>query len=204
MSRKLYTQNILRKYVQGITGRPTLQLQIKELTSSLFKGRKENYPQYNSARTHQGKQMELSKLHTFPQYSVPVVKYNRNGFRPRFRQLIYTGTAAYLVEKAKIKQRVSVSNLSDNFLILHVQCEDIKQKVGCCDYLFEALTKLSAGQQVRPVFNSLLLYLAEGIVDFESDQETMIYRAKNGHLMVGSLKLKDCVAIQFSNEPIHL
>lgn len=90
---------------------------------------------------------------------------------------------------------VSVSTLSDNFLILHVQCEDIKQKVGCpknlfidvhkcilfyyalyqlfsewnrtrkcafpllhflfaqgdlvlqCDYLFEALTKLSAGQQ---------------------------------------------------------
>lgn len=104
------------------------------------------------------------------QYSVPVVKYDRNGFRPRLRQLIFTLEAAYLVEEAKIKQRmdygslrgeqaadrafrrqvvdqnsfkgsiipdffppragVSVSNLSDNFLILHVSCDDIKQKVA--------------------------------------------------------------------------
>jgi myosin-1 len=40
-----------------------------------------------------------------------VVKYDRNGFRPRFRQLIYTGSAAYLVEEAKIKQRVEFNNL---------------------------------------------------------------------------------------------
>uniref|UniRef100_A0A3Q1CG99 Myosin IHb n=1 Tax=Amphiprion ocellaris TaxID=80972 RepID=A0A3Q1CG99_AMPOC len=89
-----------------------------------------------------------------PQYSVPVVKYDRNGFRPRLRQLIFTQQAAYLVEEAKIKQRidysslrgVSVSNLSDNFLILHVTCDDINKKgdlVLQCDYLFEALTKLS-------------------------------------------------------------
>lgn len=97
------------------------------------------------------------------QYSVPVVKYDRNGFRPRLRQLIFTQEATYLVEEAKIKQRisysslkgqqrksirhcimtwrmvnvdefmrsgVSVSNLSDNFLILHVTCDDNKQKVG--------------------------------------------------------------------------
>lgn len=105
-----------------------------------------------------------------PQYSVPVVKYDRNGFRPRLRQLIFTQEAAYLVEEAKIKQRidynslkgkcvedvsagglvdmlptcyhtrlcfhtgVSVSNLSDNFLILHVTCDDIKQKVETGSY----------------------------------------------------------------------
>lgn len=93
-----------------------------------------------------------------------MVKYDRNGFRPRLRQLIFTQEAAYLVEEAKIKQRicynslkgqqrknpsgddkrgfsdidelmrsgVSVSNLSDNFLILHVTCDDNKQKVGLC------------------------------------------------------------------------
>lgn len=96
-----------------------------------------------------------------PQYSVPVVKYDRNGFRPRLRQLIFTQEAAYMVEEAKIKQRidysslkgdaiilghrrvlcdsgfkgdcrfvgVSVSNLSDNFFILHVACYDAKKKV---------------------------------------------------------------------------
>lgn len=40
------------------------------------------------------------------QYSVPVIKYNRNGFKPRPRQVILTQTAAYVVEEAKIKQRV--------------------------------------------------------------------------------------------------
>lgn len=45
------------------------------------------------------------------QYSVPVVKYDRNGFRPRLRQLIFTQEAAYLVEEAKIKQRISYSSL---------------------------------------------------------------------------------------------
>lgn len=40
------------------------------------------------------------------QYSVPVTKYNRNGFKPRPRQLVLTQTAAYVVDEAKIKQRV--------------------------------------------------------------------------------------------------
>lgn len=48
----------------------------------------------------------------FPyQYSVPVVKYDRNGFRPRLRQLIFTQEAAYLVEEAKIKQRIHFNSL---------------------------------------------------------------------------------------------
>lgn len=42
----------------------------------------------------------------FLQYSVPVIKYDRNGFKPRPRQLILTQTAAYVIEEAKIKQRV--------------------------------------------------------------------------------------------------
>lgn len=42
----------------------------------------------------------------FLQYSVPVIKYNRNGFKRRPRQLILTQTAAYVIEEAKIKQRV--------------------------------------------------------------------------------------------------
>lgn len=46
-----------------------------------------------------------------PQYSVPVVKYDRNGFRPRLRQLIFTLEAAYLVEEAKIKQRMDYGSL---------------------------------------------------------------------------------------------
>lgn len=91
------------------------------------------------------------------QYGVPVIKYHRNGFKPRARQLILTQTAAYMVEEAKVKQRVlytvlkgqdslvtccfllmlhvcvaagiSVSNLTDSIVVFHVTCEDPKQKV---------------------------------------------------------------------------
>lgn len=71
------------------------------------------------ARAHKGK-LNLSfslnafrHLHTVSQsqYSVPVVKYDRNGFRPRLRQLIFTQEAAYLVGENKIKQRISYSSL---------------------------------------------------------------------------------------------
>uniref|UniRef100_A0A8C9YLY2 Unconventional myosin-Ih-like n=1 Tax=Sander lucioperca TaxID=283035 RepID=A0A8C9YLY2_SANLU len=215
--KKLYIRHMVRKYVQGITPQRKAQLLLKAQTSSMFKGKKENYP-FSVCRpfmdTRIGKTAELLSLRTGDalgsfhhplqcfSYSVPVVKYDRNGFRPRLRQLIFTQEAAYLVEDAKIKQRidyislkgVSVSNLSDNFLILHVTCDDIKQKgdlVLQCDYLFEALTKLSliGNQQnsIKVVQGSVRFDIQpgrEGFVDFKSGQESMVYRAKNGHLMV--------------------
>lgn len=55
---------------------------------------------------------QLTVLYSvFLQYSVPVIKYDRNGFKPRPRQLILTQTAAYLIEEAKIKQRVLYTSL---------------------------------------------------------------------------------------------
>uniref|UniRef100_A0A8C2AZZ6 Myosin IHb n=1 Tax=Cyprinus carpio TaxID=7962 RepID=A0A8C2AZZ6_CYPCA len=134
------------------------------------------------------------------QYSVPVIKYDRNGFRPRFRQLIFTQAAAYLVEEAKIKQRVnysslkgvSVSDLSDNFLILHVTCDDTKQKVGVLLTEIDCLLYLT---RMHYTYTELLSFCSvrfdiqpgkEGFVDFKSSSESMVYRAKNGHLMVVS------------------
>ncbi|XP_038826851.1 unconventional myosin-Ih-like isoform X1 [Salvelinus namaycush] len=222
MLRKLYTRHMVRRYVQGIMTERKAQLQIKGLTSSIFKGTKENYPHsvgipFVDTRIRE-EDIHIKVYQMIRQerikYSVPVVKYDRNGFRPRFRQLIYTGSAAYLVEEAKIKQRVefnnlkgvSVSTLSDNFLILHVQCEDIKQKgdlVLQCDYLFEALTKLclvaNKHNFIKVVQGSVKFDIQpgrEGFVDFKSGQETMIYRAKNGHLMVESTQTKSRAMIQ--------
>lgn len=100
-----------------------------------------------------------------------MIKYDRNGFKPRPRQLVLTQTAAYVIEEAKIKQRVlytslkgedneiiyvsplgkytcqiyvslfdcfsgiSVSNLTDAIIVLHITCEDPKQKV-CMQEIF--------------------------------------------------------------------
>uniref|UniRef100_A0A671NYN6 Unconventional myosin-Ih-like n=1 Tax=Sinocyclocheilus anshuiensis TaxID=1608454 RepID=A0A671NYN6_9TELE len=208
--RKLHTRLLVRKYVRGISSQQKVQLQIKALTSDIFRGRKENYPQSISLCSffvYSGeKDINIKVLQQIcPEgikYSVPVIKYDRNGFRPRFRQLIFTQAAAYLVEEAKIKQRVnysslkgvSVSNLSDNFLILHVSCDDTKQKgdlVLQCSYLFEALTKLCVVTKnhslIKVVQGSVRFDIQpgkEGFVDFKSSSEAMVYRAKNGHLMV--------------------
>uniref|UniRef100_A0A4W4GSI7 Myosin IHb n=1 Tax=Electrophorus electricus TaxID=8005 RepID=A0A4W4GSI7_ELEEL len=181
------------------------QLRIKALTSDIFKGKKESYPQ-SVPQPFANTSVKIPRLVFFhPQYSVPVIKYDRNGFRPRYRVLIFTQKAAYLVEEAKIKQRVeytslkgvSVSNLSDDFLILHVTCEDIKQKgdlVLQCNYLFEALTQLCVVMKnrnlVKVVQGSVRFDIQpgrEGVVDFKSSSEFMVYRAKNGHLMVVSV-----------------
>ncbi|XP_061553964.1 unconventional myosin-Ih isoform X2 [Phycodurus eques] len=127
-----------------------------------------------------------------PEYGVPAVKYDRNGFRPRPRQLVFTRDAAHLLDEAKIKQTirygslkgVSVSNLSDNFLIVHVTCDDIEQKgdpVLQCDFLFEALTKLSAivdkRDLIRVVRGSVRFDIQpgrEGFVDSSTGPKTDI------------------------------
>ncbi|XP_035464320.2 unconventional myosin-Ih isoform X1 [Scophthalmus maximus] len=214
--KQIYIRLMVKKYVRGITPQRKAQLLLKLQTSSMFKGKKENYP-FSVCRPFLDTRISIEDinikvlqmiLHEQVKYSVPVVKYDRNGFRPRLRQLIFSLEAAYLVEEAKIKQRidysflkgVSVSNLSDNFLILHVTCDDTKKKgdlVLQCDYLFEALTKLCviANKQncFKVVQGSIRFDIQpgrEGFVDFKSGQESIVYRAKNGHLTVESTRTK--------------
>lgn len=45
------------------------------------------------------------------QYGVPVIKYDRRGFKMRQRKLIFTQKAAYVVELAKIKQKIEYPTL---------------------------------------------------------------------------------------------
>ncbi|KAJ8393918.1 hypothetical protein AAFF_G00054510 [Aldrovandia affinis] len=213
---KLYSRHLVRQYVRNITTQRKAQLQLKAVASSLFKGKKESYPQsvprpfIDTRIGEQDINMKVLQMirHERIKYSAPVVKYDRNGFRPRVRLMVLTQAAVHVVEEAKVKQRVeysalkgvSVSNLSDNFLVLHVMCDDTKQKgdlVLQCDYLFESLTKLSmlANKHncIRVVQGSIKFDIQpgrEGFVDFSSGQESMIYRAKNGHLMVESTRAK--------------
>lgn len=65
------------------------------------------------------------------QYGVPVIKYNRNGFKPRPRQLVLTQTAAYVIEEAKIKQRVLYTFLKGQN---NTTCLSCHQECFCCDY----------------------------------------------------------------------
>uniref|UniRef100_A0A3Q2CCB6 TH1 domain-containing protein n=1 Tax=Cyprinodon variegatus TaxID=28743 RepID=A0A3Q2CCB6_CYPVA len=219
--RKLHYRLMVRRYVRGITPQRKAQLQLKIVTSSIFKDKKENYPQSVSQPfldTRISEQEINSRVlsmirNEHIKYSVPVIKYDRNGFKPRPRQLILTQTAAYVVEEAKVKQRVSysslkgisVSNLSDGIIVFHITCENPKQKgdlVIQCDHLYEFLTKLSiiANKQniIKVVQGSIKIEIQTGkesAVDFSRGQEPQVYKAKNGHLMVVSLDL--CSGLNF-------
>ncbi|XP_023199812.1 unconventional myosin-Ih-like isoform X2 [Xiphophorus maculatus] len=208
--RKLHYRLMVRKYVRGIPPQKKAQLQMKVVTSAIFKGKKENYPPsipqlfLDTRISEQEINIRVLSMIRNEQikYSVPVIKYDRNGFKPRPRQFILTKTAAYLVEEAKIKQRVSynslqgisVSSLSDGIIAIHITCEDPKQKgdlIIQCEHLYEFLTKLSiiANKQdaIKVVQGSIKIKIQSGkesSVDFTTGQEPMVYKAKNGHLMV--------------------
>ncbi|XP_071755900.1 unconventional myosin-Ih [Centroberyx gerrardi] len=214
--RKLHTRNMVRRYVRGITPQKKAQIQMKFITSSMFKGKKDSYPQsvaqpfVETRISEQDINMKVLQMirNERIKYSVPVIKYDRNGFKPRPRQLILTQTAAYVIDDAKIKQRVlytslkgiSISNLTDSIIVFHITCEDPKQKgdlVMQCDHLFEFLTKLSiiANKQgvIKVVQGSIKIEIQAGkesAVDFSTGQEPMVYKAKNGHLMVVSTRAR--------------
>ncbi|XP_031427045.1 unconventional myosin-Ih [Clupea harengus] len=214
--RTLHYRLMVRKYVRGITPQRKTQLTLKSITSAIFKGKKDSYPQ---SVAHPFLETRISEddinirvlqtvRHERIKYSVPVVKYDRKGFKPRQRQLIFTQAAAYVADEAKMKQRVayaslkgiSVSNLSDGIMIFHVTSEDPKQKgdlVMQCDHLFEALTKLSviANKQdaIKIQQGSIKFDIQAGkesFVDFSTGPEATCYKGKNGHLMVVSTRTK--------------
>lgn len=54
------------------------------------------------------------------QYGVPVIKYDRHGFRARMRQLLLTTSSAVLVQEAKIKQRIDYGTLLGNVTVIQL------------------------------------------------------------------------------------
>uniref|UniRef100_A0A6Q2XCI2 Myosin motor domain-containing protein n=1 Tax=Esox lucius TaxID=8010 RepID=A0A6Q2XCI2_ESOLU len=159
--RQIHMRLLVRKYVRGITAQQKAQLQLKQITSAIFKGKKDNYPQsipqpFVETRIKDINIKVLQMIrHERIKYSVPIVKYDRNGFKPRPRQLVLTQTAAYMVDDAKIKQRVIYTTL--------------KSEPPAC-YVWNG--GIQAGK--------------EGVVDFSSGSESMVYKDRNGHLMVVS------------------
>uniref|UniRef100_A0A8B9TNK9 Unconventional myosin-Ic n=1 Tax=Anas platyrhynchos TaxID=8839 RepID=A0A8B9TNK9_ANAPL len=194
--RQLCMQNMVWTYCKRISPEWKQQLEQKVIASEIFKGKKDNYPQ-SVPRLFINTRLEintkvLQALENEPiKYAVPVIKYDRKGYKARSRQLLLTQNAVIIVEDSKIKQRIdyanltgiSVSSLSDNLFVLHVHCEDNKQKV--------------MGVELHPHSSGLLSISLcsikftvgqgkEGIIDFISGSELLIAKAKNGHLTVVS------------------
>uniref|UniRef100_A0A8C6DU73 Myosin IH n=1 Tax=Moschus moschiferus TaxID=68415 RepID=A0A8C6DU73_MOSMO len=214
--RKMCTRNLVRKYCRGITAERRTLMQEKVVTSEIFRGKKEGYAEslnqpFANSRIDEGdinpKVLQLLSSEKI-QYGVPVIKYDRKGFKTRQRQLILTQKAAYVVELAKIKQKieypalkgVSTSSLSNGILVIHVSPADIKQKgdvILQCEHIFEAVTKLAMLVKKENLINvaqgSLQFYISpgkEGTIVFDTGPEEQIYKDKNGQLTVVSIRMK--------------
>uniref|UniRef100_A0A8C5FDK9 Unconventional myosin-Ic-like n=1 Tax=Gadus morhua TaxID=8049 RepID=A0A8C5FDK9_GADMO len=198
--RQLNMRNMVRKFCLAILPEWRKQMDQKVVASELFRGQKDSYPPSVAALflgTRLGEYTHThARTHARTHYGVSVIKYDRRGFKPRPRQLLLTGSAIILVEKTKIKQRIdydalrgiSVSRLSDGILVLHVLCEDNKQKadlVLLCDHVIEVVTKVAMMankvDQVNVSQGSIRFSAArskEGVVDFTRGPELKVAKGK--------------------------
>nr|BAB29403.1 unnamed protein product [Mus musculus] len=139
------TRNLVRKYCRGISAERKAMMQQKVVTSEIFRGKKEGYAE-SLNQLFAGSRLDESNINPKVlqllgsekiQYGVPVIKYDRKGFKARQRQLLLTQRSAYLVELSKVKQKieyaavrgVSTSSLSDGILVIHISPADKQQKV---------------------------------------------------------------------------
>ncbi|NWS96514.1 MYO1H protein, partial [Mionectes macconnelli] len=185
------------------------QLQQKVVTSAVFQGKKEGYVQ-SINQPFLDTRLKVSDINPKVlqliqgeniKYVTPVIKYDRNGFKARERLLVLTQSSAYVVEVAKVKQKIdyatlkgiSTSNLSDGIVVIHVP-EDNKQKgdvILQCEHVFETVTKLCmlANKQsvVKVVKGSLRFRIGsgkEGTMVFTVGMEPQVFKDKNGQLTV--------------------
>ncbi|XP_042298586.1 unconventional myosin-Ic isoform X2 [Sceloporus undulatus] len=213
--RELCMQNMVWSYCKRISPEWKLQLEQKVVASEIFKGKKDNYPQsvprlflYTRLGSEEINAKVLQVLGSEAlKYAVPVVKYDRKGYKARARQMLLTQNAVVLVEESKVKQRIdyanltgiSVSSLSDSLFVLHVLRQDNKQKgdvVLQSDFVIETLTKIAiSADKVNSVNinQGSITFTAgqgkEGIIDFTSGSQLLIAKAKNGHLAVVAPRL---------------
>ncbi|XP_035288723.1 unconventional myosin-Ic-like isoform X1 [Anguilla rostrata] len=213
--RSLCMRNMVWSYCKRIQPEWKSQMEQKVVASEIFKDKKDNYPQsvpklfVNTRLNSEDINPKVLQVlgNDRVKYCVAVTKYDRKGYKARPRQLLLTANFAVIVEEAKLKQRIeytalkgiSVSSLSDGLFVLHVPCEDNKQKgdvVLQCDHLIEALTKLAICAEKINNINinqgSIKFTVGqgkEGIIDFTAGSELLVAKAKNGHLSVTAPRL---------------
>uniref|UniRef100_A0A8C7UHK4 Myosin Ic, paralog a n=1 Tax=Oncorhynchus mykiss TaxID=8022 RepID=A0A8C7UHK4_ONCMY len=204
---RLCMQNMMRAYCRRIQPEWKKQMEQKVVASQIFQDQKDSYPQsvpklFVASRL--GRAHTLTDTLTRRLYGVAVTKYDRRGYKARPRQLLLTSSFAVLVAEAKLKQRIdyaalrsiSVSSLTDGFMVLHVPSEDNKQKsdvVLQCDHVIEVVTKLATMADKKNKVNisqdSIKFAVArgkEGVIDFTSGPELKVAKGKKGHLLVVS------------------
>ncbi|XP_053219280.1 unconventional myosin-Ih isoform X6 [Podarcis raffonei] len=205
--RKICTRNLVRKYCRGITAQKKAQMEEKVIASGIFRGKKAGYAQslnepFLETRLNESelspKVLQLIR-HERVKYVTPVVKYDRNGFKPRERLLVLTRVAAYVVEMAKIKQRIeyatlgglSASSLGDHILVIHVSEDSKSEKLS--DH--NTVVKREFLLEWRALSDSVSCFQGDAILQCEHFFETVtklciLAHKQNVSVVQGSLQFQ--------------
>uniref|UniRef100_A0A8C6J889 Uncharacterized protein n=1 Tax=Melopsittacus undulatus TaxID=13146 RepID=A0A8C6J889_MELUD len=128
------------------------QLEQKVVASAVFRGKKEGYvqsinqPFADTRLKNDINPKVLQLLHGEKiKYVTPVIKYDRNGFKARDRLLVLTQSSAYVVEMAKIKQKIDYATLKGKGGSHWGSCSVaavLGDVILQCEHVFETVTKL--------------------------------------------------------------
>ncbi|KAM3957140.1 unconventional myosin 61F [Aphomia sociella] len=165
---RLHRAHLSRRYRLALSPQEKKQFDLKLLAESIFKGKKNNYP--NSVRErfaedrltseHQVLRNSFMVSPSWPSgeqlvYSCEAVKYDRRGYKPRERALLASNKALYILDASgrktyKLKHRlpldklhVIVTNESDSLVLIKIPQELKKDKgdlIISVSHLIEALT----------------------------------------------------------------
>ncbi|XP_015914196.2 unconventional myosin-Ic isoform X3 [Parasteatoda tepidariorum] len=221
--RKLHRTWLMRKYVKNLSYERKSQLDQKVLAESLFKGKKASYKSsvptpFASSRLSQeleGKLMSVlqNNVPTIKDkvvYMLPVVKYDRHGYKTRTRILVVTKDLIYLFDDRNLKMKqqnalsslnaISVSSFNDGFCVLKLPCSNKKEKgdliLDCHEHLIEMVIKLitaSGNKKLLTVLDKEKNDLThemfggkKGVITFSEGSTNLTSKGKDGSLKVVS------------------
>lgn len=146
---RYYRNNLARLYRNKLSAEEKRQFELKVLAEKVFKGKKANYPMslpnpFIKERLQGEQRLTIRNFVStnFPedevlQYSTPVTKYDRHGYKPRERVVLLSNQAMYVIDpkNMKLKHRLPldkidfcVTNESDELLLTRIPVAFKKDK----------------------------------------------------------------------------
>ncbi|XP_015784428.1 myosin-IB [Tetranychus urticae] len=219
--RDLHTKWMVNKYWKSIDEQRKTLMEEKVLAEKLFKGRKSNYQtsivevfQQLRPNDHLDSQTLEMFTHELKQskdeetvYAAGLIKYDRNGYKPRHRDLILTNKALYILsweKKWKLKHRIPykkisslhVTDLSDGLIVVKFPIDSKEDKgdliLDCGSNIIEICTKIV---KVSGLDNNVLKIESSGSMNHEHNgkqgricfvqgDKNEIIKGKDGSLLV--------------------
>ncbi|XP_046390643.1 unconventional myosin IC [Ischnura elegans] len=213
----LHTNWLARKYMLSLTPERKKQFELKVLAESLFKGKKKSYPRsigppFIEDRLADDQRLlkssfETNQLQTGERlrYCAPVIKYDRHGYKPRERVLVFTNKNIYLLDAKTFKTKhcltydsiteILITTETDSLLVIRIP-SDLKKDKGDLilqvENLIEALTILiditGKPEALKMADTSSISHNLnngkQGVIDITKGPTPSIIKGKEGHLIV--------------------